>query len=114
SPGVGHRPSRLWTPTDCDSSKDVPTSFVPSMMTALQPRLHVRSTHVQLFLAEISVAITSVLCAFTVCLRLPGGPRRPDRMETGVRCSPGLTPPPFGFRHLPYATSCRTQHLHPI
>ena len=34
-------------------------------------------------------------------------------METGVRCSPGLLDysPPFWFRHLIDATSCRTNEL---
>src|SRR2546425_4910475 len=53
------------------------------------------------------------LFAFTACLRPRDYLRRPSRMETGVWCSPGLvySSPPFGLRHLTYATSCRTSGL---
>jgi hypothetical protein len=55
------------------------------------------------------------LFAFTACLRPRSYLRRPGRTETGVRCSPGLRDgsPPFWFRHLTYATSCRTNNLIP-
>jgi hypothetical protein len=81
-------------PADRCSCKDVSATCVPLIITMLPPRLHSRSTRLRLFLASISAVAAYCLFAFTACLRPRGYPLRPGRMETGVRCSPGLVSVP--------------------
>jgi hypothetical protein len=76
----------LQTPADLCSSKDVSATCVPLCVTTLQPRLHLRSTRSQLFLAWISGVAPYFLFAFTACLRPREYSRRPGRTEMGCRC----------------------------
>jgi hypothetical protein len=50
-PGAGHRPSMLANHAGLRSKKDQSATYVPTLVTPLQPRLHSRSTRLRLFLA---------------------------------------------------------------
>jgi hypothetical protein len=75
-------------------------------ITTLQPRLHSRSTRLRLFLAQISGVAPYFFCVYGLleAPRLPATPRQYGNRRLVLAWSDW-------FRHLTYATSCRTSGL---
>jgi hypothetical protein len=105
--------ARPLTLADHSSLKDVSVTCVPFMHYGASTKASWMCNSVPTFPRRDFGCDSLLSFAFTTCLRPRDYSRRPGRMETGVWCSPGLvySSPPFGLRHLTYATSCRTNGL---